>query len=577
MKKLLLGGALVAAGVAAAVVVLDGGSDQAPSAGNPLLAYVPDDTLFFVGGLEPYHAAGYFDAFGPLGLEMPGDIRSQELEALRGEDLPAGAKILLGFYFELMMGSEAASDPLSAFGLGDSFNSVVYTVGGAPVLRTELADSTVFEAALDRIEANVGVSPQATEFEGVTYRRYALFEETEADQLFVGISAHNDVATFFLDGEIIGGDEVRSLALGLARPEQSLADGTRLTDLVKRHGFLPSSFGYLDHREIIRGITDPEGNRFGQLLTTLMADANDPEFDMLRSEACRDDLMAIANNWPQTSFGYTRLDYGTAPAIDSKLIIESRDSETMSALSSLRGHVPAYLQQEEMAGSFGLALAINSEQLTPFIQTTWRRITQAEYSCPMLLDMQADLRAQNPAMLGMFTAMLGGLQGVSVSLFDVELAPAAFGQMPEVTQLSGLVTISAKDPNALLMSAGMIPGFGSLQLPADGSAIPLPLPMMGNTQPMLALRGQHIVLYSGERAEPVAQALSNEALEANGFMAFDLDYSLYGKMFDVLDDPELQQDFQQVVEQLKGFVLRSSLDFVDDGIVFEGRMTRAVE
>ena len=132
----------------------------------------------------------------------------------------------------------------------------------------------------------------------------------------------------------------------------------------------------------------------------------------------------------------------------------------------------------------------------------WQRSTNATFTCPALQDIQSSLKMSNPAMLGMATAMIQGLQGVSFNLHELKLNPAAQDIPEAIEKLSFLTTISSQSPqqtwgmaSMALQNAGI-----NIALPADGQSVDLPIPPVLNLPEKVKLGhyGNHIAIFSGE-------------------------------------------------------------------------------
>ncbi|MBJ6962375.1 hypothetical protein JG622_19105, partial [Vibrio cholerae] len=75
---------------------------------------------------------------------------------------------------------------------------------------------------------------------------------------------------------------------------------------------------------------------------------------------------------------------------------------------------------------FSLALGIDINTLAPSIGQIWTEITQPQYQCALLSQMQKDMGGQNPAAaVSMGSGMLNGLKGLSMQLFDLNINPDA--------------------------------------------------------------------------------------------------------------------------------------------------------
>ncbi|MGL5665775.1 MAG: hypothetical protein ACRDD9_06575, partial [Shewanella sp.] len=104
--------------------------------------------------------------------------------------------------------------------------------------------------------------------------------------------------------------------------------------------------------------------------------------------------------------------------------------------------------------------------------------------------------------------------------------------------------------------------------PTDLSPL-LMLPPEMNIKPMLAIKGQHLVVYSGDKGLALANKLAGEKPSANGLYSMSADY---GKMFTpVLTLLELTgEPIPEELQMLKDYNMRvqMSFDVNKQGIVF---------
>ena len=210
------------------------------------------------------------------------------------------------------------------------------------------------------------------------------------------------------------------------------------------------------------------------------------------------------------------------------MMVEGTDAAFMQEMQKIRGFIPARLQDVTQTPVFGFGLGLNIDALSPFIAKAVQGFTSKEYQCEVLAEAKMNLLQSNPAMaLGMMSGMVAGLQGISATILDVE-GNFDFGQQdtpPDIKSIDAIITVSSSNPAQLLMmAANMQPGMPPLQLPPDGSPIDFPSPVpVPNGEPIkLALKGNHIVAYIGEKSTKLAEQLTQDKMQSNGLFAFNL-------------------------------------------------------
>ncbi|MCI5117576.1 MAG: hypothetical protein D3913_06375, partial [Candidatus Electrothrix sp. LOE1_4_5] len=507
-----------------------------------LLDVVPADTIFFSGGLQPFPLkeilqweADTFNAFKGL------DPKSLFPEMQEKETFwqRMGTELWLS-YSALLLSPEAE---LKKWGIQEKTFSASYTVGLAPVFRISLQDVTAFENKLDELEAKVKITHTSETLGQATYRRYALKKSASVD-LIIGVDNKRKQAVVMLDLGV-DSEQTLAIALGQQKPEKTLADSGRVEALQKQYNLHPAKIGYIDHQQLITGLTTKEGNSVAKMLQSLASQLHlgvSTVLNELQTDGCRHDLEAIGKNWPQTVFGYTTLDLTASPSrIDSLLVLENKDKALLESLQSLRGFIPQYAnnatEQPVVAGSIGL----NVEKIAPFLTQRWAAITQKEYKCSFLKDIQKDIKSQQPMALAMMTGMAPGVQGLAFSLMSLELEGKK-SNPPLPKSMDALISLAVKNPTVFIQTvSALFPPLAQLELSADGTPVQLPIPFPLPFPVMAAINGSHVTVYTGEKSKALSQSLRSDSLDTpSGLLAGYFDYGkYYGLIGDALQNLEL--------------------------------------
>ena len=286
------------------------GRDMQTSSGHTrdILTYVPSDTLFFVGGLEPMPFQQAIDIFAPGNGWIQDVDWTQQFTDEEKAKLPPALLMITSLMSEYL---NAMADPASAagkLGMGDYIDSVAYTVGFIPVMRIKIADSRAFTTLVDQAEQKAGVT--SNQAEGC---------QTGFQSLLIG--SNSEYAIISLSTKVED-KKSHNIIVGTEKPAQSLAGQTVLQDIKNKYNFDPVYISYLNHREIMKGLTGSGNNEFGRMLDAainMAAEAqaeteakqmeqqnsgektpppqqtasNENPLDAIRTEACRKELMAI--------------------------------------------------------------------------------------------------------------------------------------------------------------------------------------------------------------------------------------------------------------------------------------------
>lgn len=588
-----------------------------------ILTYVPADTIYFFGGLEPSPIKHMLEAMPPEWQAMQQVDFEQDLQ--QEQNMPPAIKILLGMFSEYTQALKDPSTATTSMGIGSELDSAFYSVGATPVLRIKLADANAFNQFVQRSETIAHVTP-ATETHGeLSFSTYGFQKpgSESADSTKLVIHTNNDYAliTLFMPEAGAADPAMRDAILGSKKPANALGSTTALQDIKNTYAFHPSYIGYINHEEIMKGLTTPEGNAFGRMLSSLLKSARAleqtaqnegaqnetgsgntataekepvPENPLapIQTAACQTELMAMTKTWPRTVFGYTQIELEKKPMkMDMRMQVENTDPAFMQELQKLRGFIPTSVLTPVNKPVFGLGFGFNVDALTPVASQVMNDFMQKDYQCQPLANIKQGLTTSNPLLaMGMMTGMAAGVQGISATIldFDGDINITPQGTQPDIRSIDAIITLSAKDPQRLLaMAANMAQGMPPIQIPTDGTAVdlpfPLPLPNLGPVK--LAQKGKHIVAYIGDKAAQLAQTMSSEPLAATGMFAFNMNFGRYMKFVsDIAMSAETAQGkaANQLSEQDKAMFkqiskmdmhVNETFDINAQGLAFDAKMT----
>ncbi|MCH7424840.1 hypothetical protein [Shewanella sp. MM_2022_3] len=566
MKKIVIAAAIIAAGAGAYWYTQHGSSSSASA--NPLLDYIPADTPVFTGQLKPFPLKNYLQSISSNYQQYSTDSLAQ----LGDLDSPM-AKFFVSIYKQYMDGMKDPTALLKTFGLPNEIKPYFYTLGVVPVLKTDINQIDAFWAVLDKAEQESGYTHEKRTLAGIDYRAYSFAEEGSTDKADL-LFAHKDgILTVTFSASSIE-PEVLEMALGLKKPAQSLAASGMLQEIIKTHGFMDDSISFINHVEIVKAITSQDGNMLAKQLTKFLAEESQGEDPLaqIRTPECRTELTAIAANWPRTVGGLTAFTSTEKEShMAASFVIESKNQAILTALQKMRGFIPAHLADINST-IFSMGLGIDVNEVAPSLTAIWDDLQKPQLTCAPLAELQAELSQQSPAMLGMFTGMANGVKGLSVSLLDYKMSSQ--DQEPKLESLDALISLTADNPSMLFnMVKPFAPMLAELQVADNGEPTDLsPLLMLPpelNIKPMLAIKGQYLVVYSGDKGLALANKLASEKPSANGLYSMSADY---GKMFTpVLTLLEMTgEPVPEELQALKDYNMRvqMSFDVNKQGLVF---------
>jgi len=501
--------ALFLLGLAVVAVALLTHTQQRPSSDSGLdamLAYVPTDSPLVLAGRGLKLESG---ADSQVTLAHSAADWQPFIDLLRESDPGPGRALLaelMSDYKEALAGS-GMEGAMARYGLDPEGVYLFYLQGAAPVLRLSLADPELFAQRLAEAEAKVG-QPARREVLGDESLRLWSLTDTEGG-LQLGLLQDEESLTLSL---ISPQDttEVRMARFARTRAENPLAGSRQLTELRQRYARTDLFMGYVDFQGLLQAVLTPEQSALGRDLRRWFPEADWTHGVRQPSEACRREYLQLASQAPRLSMGMEAFSLeGDELSETLGFDLAILDGATRQSLQQLQGFVPDY--SHESADKLGaLAVGLNVSQLVPVLTDFWTRFTQASFECETLQALQQRAQQTNPALMAMGTAMFDSVRGLGLALYDLSLEDAS-GGLPGGSVLFSLSATRPADLAAL--ATNFVPQLaGSIPPSADGKPQPLP-GVIGQTDLYWAIQGQHLVVYRGQKAESVAQALAGQAVD----------------------------------------------------------------
>ena len=518
MSSKVLGAIAMAVAVAVGVYFYEqqgeplGGASGAGGLAQQLPSHIPADAIFYGLNFEPY----------PLDFVATGDPSWWQLaETLKQFDDTQEPKLeflrdLAQRYIDSMQqGPEALKRD---WGYDDTVVSAFYTVGLSPVLEMNTADSSKVYAQVKAAADKAGVT-LSTETEGAdTLHRVAL----DLDNLPLTLLLRESPGWVRIALELPADEATAAIIRGSALPLNSLAADDNLAQLQSLFSGNRDSLMRVNFQSLIASLTNPESSA-GAMLKQALGEQGEALKD-LQSEACRQEFGALTASVPHWSaaidFDFDEQNGQRRVQSNFDSVLSILKADLARSVMNLNGVVPSFFDDDTFDPLYSLALGLDVAQLTPVLMDLHQRLTRTPYACKSLQQMQAQLKESNPAMLGIAMAMVSGIKGVSVSVNDLEL-----GDTPtDVKRASALISISAVSARQLLaMGQAFLPDLAQLQIPQDGSAVPLSLSMLPAGAPALKIaikNDQHAVIMTDDaKALALAESFNTLSLDKRGFVA----------------------------------------------------------
>lgn len=567
---------LASLGIVAVVAVVAGGyfysRDNNITPTLPQLDYIPADTALFWGQLKPFAYSRYFDML-PAAMKNTDDLTPviESLSQSQDKNSLFLASILKAYQMSLT--SSAAIK--QTWGVGDEYQGLAYTVGLLPVIRFQVAQQGALVSTINKAATEAGISYTKDSIDGVALTRYAIDIDDQAFQLIASVT--DGWATLTFNTPFNDEQDLR-LALALDKPEESLAQSGKIARYTKKYSLDGGSIAYVNNIAITNAITAKHPSRLNKMLDAVFDKTNSAQaFSAVRTAQCQNDFSDIANNWPATVTGTTKVMITDKQADFSMMsIIESSDQDLMNTLSSVRGFIPkhtASLNSQMLSVAYGVDIA----KIPPLANTVIKTFNNADFQCQLLSQYQQQTKELNTMGLAMMSSMANGIQGISFSLQDLNVSEDVNGE-PKIKKLDALVTLSSNDIDTLIFTAkSFLPMLGNVAIPEDGQAvivndlIPSPIPLDFDIK--LAKKGQHLVLYTGEQSEGIANAMQSELIEKNGLLSVGFDFNaLIVPIIDLIEmsDQPLPKELEQLKSQTMSVHFNS--DIMQHGITVDSNM-----
>lgn len=477
-----------------------------------MIEYVPADTALFLGGVSNEELVTSSDE---MMAQLKGNGDAEVVMDLL-ESLPPSKGLdfvnwLVKDYYDVA--PNGGMEIYQHYGLDIEGASVIYLDGIFPVTRIALENEETFLTLIKQAARETDVTLGSETIAGQALTTVELINKDDV-VLKLGFMIKDKVLTAAVisQKEDKGAQEQR---FALAKPAQPMSADNWKND-GEAYNFLAASHGYMSLQNIANAILDKDSRAHKQVKALVGDDL--PELSAAQMQ-CKADIVNIVSGVPRVVFGLNSYDIqGDDMAVGFSYALEIKNASILGELNKLRGFIPSYLKADNDL-TLGLGIGVASDAVSPVLTSLWRQFTKADFSCEPLLTAQSKLREQNPAALSVFTGMAQGLSGVSVGIFD--LAKDESSQIG--VKYDAIATLTSDKPDVLAaLAAQYIPMLRGIQIPTDGSAVNLAdsgLPI----DAFVAIKGKHLVAYTGDKSKQIAEQLTTEEVTQNGMVAVAMD------------------------------------------------------
>ncbi len=566
---------------AIAVFLLSFSGVKAASADSTaLLQYIPADTPYVLATTAP----------------LPSDLADKLEPAF--EQMLKGYQTILQSTIEDQLARPSSSDPdtsapdtaeadrvrdlmeevlglmslegLRGIGIERDSAFALYGNGALPVIRLQLSESDLFDAAIKRIEEKAGHELSSGVAKGAPYK----YMDLEGVKLIVATLDDQAVLTAVPSAY----DEAQlARVIGVTPPRQNLKRSKKLQTIGKQYGFSDFMTGFVDTERLTKIFSGDSSAQEDHFFTAFGQPS--PEL----SKVCRDEMMETAGIAPRIVFGYTEV---SVEQVSSAVIVELRD-DIAAGLSGIPAAVPGLGVDD--GGFMSLGLSLNPQAARSFYEARLDAMDADPYECEMFAGIQAGARQGRAYLEQPLPPILYSFRGVVVHITDLLGFNVASGAPPESVNAS--ILLAVENAQALLaMGALLDPQIEALNLQADGKPVKLEIERLSSIaeSAFVALSSGALAISWGEGAESnSADMLVANSASPAPFISMSVDAARYFKVLgDAMlirpDEGNPAQVSTAVLETVREIMMlsgslyeRMSIDiqFTDRGIELNSGMT----
>jgi hypothetical protein len=484
-----------------------------------LLQYVPADTPYVLASTEPLSSA-LADKFEPTVDEVLQAyqrvvryLMAEQIVKMSSEEGGAeAAEQFRGLMEEVL--NLVSLDGIRGVGIERESAFVFYGNGLMPVLRLELSDAALFDAAIARFEEKAGKALLSGTARGATYQ-YA-----DADKMKLIITTLDDQAVFTIVPTNFDESQV-ALALGIKTPRKNLKKSKTLRSLNKEYGFSGYLTGYVDTE------------RLAGMLTGKTTSQDDAFFAALGEEApgdisdvCAAEIMEMAGIAPRIVFGYSDL---STQSVKSSMVVELRD-DIAAGLATIPASVPGLGLDPGGFMSFGFGM--NPMALRNFYEARLDAMEADPYECDTFAELQAGVAKGREALEAPLPPVVYSFRGMVANIADIQGLDFSKNSAPESIDASILIAVENAE-SLIMMAAMMDPQIAALNLVPDGKPVKLELTQLAEFagDVFAALSTDALSISLGEAAaDNAASMLVADSSDPAPFLSMNMDSARYYAM-----------------------------------------------
>ena len=506
--------------VSALAISLFGFTSANAAANNSadVLTYIPADSPYVIASTAPLPDA-LADKFEPTIEEMLKAYQTvmrhlmaeQLVKMAAEEDSAEGAERFRGLMEEVI--SLMSLEGIRGAGIESDSAFAFYGNGLMPVIRFELSDSGLFDAAVASMEEKAGEPLLSGEAKGAAYKYIS------AENLNVIIATIDEQAVVTIVPADFDESQV-ALAIGAKKPRQNLKKSKTLKAIGEEYGFTDYMTGYFDTQRVA-GIFAGHTTKQDDAFFAAIGDAPPPVTDV-----CAGEIMEMASIAPRIVFGYSEL---SSDQIESAVIVELRE-DIAAGLATLPASVPGL--GLDVGGLMSLGVGLNPMALREFYESRLDAMEAEPYECDKFSAFQDGVAKGREALNQPLPPVVYSFRGFVANVADIEGMDIATGTPP--TSINASILVAVENAESLLMMAAMMdPQIAALGLIPDGKPKKLELEQIKAIaeEAFAALSQNALSVSLGDGAESnSAEMLVADSASPTPFLSMNMDTARYYSM-----------------------------------------------
>lgn len=542
--------------------------------GNSLFDYVPSDTPYLAGNLEPTPDEVidvFLQRFGPVLESLQHELG--KARQLLEDEVTAHEKVGSGLLQAILqeLDGKLSSQGIKSLGFDLRSHQVVYGMGVFPVMRIGLSDADALRATIQRVLANAKINAPEREHQGISYWRLSDGEPgKEPIGLYVTILQDHLAMSIFPP---LAETELLPAFLGLEMPDNTNA-ANRLAELNAKHGYTAYGSGILDLDRLVEEFISPD-----TIIARVLATTGDFDPAELAPE-CLAEIRGMVSNTPRMTLGTREM---TPSAIAIQYRVETKPTLAQQ-LAGLVANIPVANPLSDRILEFSIGMRFGA--VRDFLREKAAAIMASPYQCKHFQSINESARSAFTKLNQPMPPFVNNFRGLRLSLSEITES----NSMP--VNGRGLIAVHVDQPEMFVGMARMfLPDLSELTLTPGEPPARLPASMLpiADVVAFAALSAQAIGLSIGDGEEASLPGfLEQEAGPAGTFMSLGYDLAAYleftRKFGNKVSGGQVQLNLTSVVpggisasaqQAIESFSDRSytSFRFTPQGFEVDSRMT----